>query len=127
MEGLLLPANIVKINAYINILGNNNNIVTNIYGLTDKIGSLKIMATGSVKKDIKDNEMLENVRILMLNDAENIIIPNLLVSSDMVVVEHNATISSVSSDYLFYLKSKGIDDGEATKLVANGFLYSKLK
>ena len=115
-----------EFSAYINIIGNNNRIVTNVYGLTTNDGSLKLIANGNVNKDIKNNIFLENLRILTLNDEENIIIPNLLVSSDEVEVNHNATISSVSSDYLFYLMSKGINRDDAVKLICDGFLFNKI-
>ena len=109
-----------------NILGNNNNTTINFYGVSNLNGKILIEATGDVKKNIKNNEMLENVRILSLNDEENIIYPNLLVSSDEVEINHNATISGVNEDYLFYLESKGLSSEEAIKLIVNGFITSKL-
>ena len=69
----------------------------------------------------------ENIRILMLNDSENVIVPNLLVVSNEVSVNHNATISSLDTNYLYYLNSKGLSYEEAKKLIVKGFLKSKLK
>lgn len=110
-----------------NILGNNNKCIMNIYGVSKEHGSLEIKVDGLVEKNIKDNDLLENIRILMLADTKNIIIPNLLVSSDAVSVNHNATISSINSDYLFYLESKGLSEYLASKLIIKGFLLNKLK
>ena len=71
--------------------------------------------------------MLENIRILSLNNEENIIYPNLLVSSDEAEVNHKASISGLDEDYLFYLMSKGISKEEASKLITRGFLMNKLE
>lgn len=110
-----------------NINGNNNNCEVNVKTVTEEQGKILIKATGSVIPNINDNEFLENIRILMLNDEENIIIPNLLVSSNEVVVNHNATISSVDNDYLFYLESKGITSANAIRLIKRGYLVNNLQ
>ncbi len=109
-----------------NILGNDNNTIINYYGVTNQKGKLVVDATGNVIKDIKNNNMLENVRILALNEEENIILPNLLVSSNEVSINHNATLSSINEDYLFYLESKGLTKEEAINLIYRGFITSKL-
>ena len=108
------------------IKGNNNKTYINFYGVTNEGGKLVVNATGSVEKNIKNNDMLENIRILSLNDAENTILPNLLVSSEEVEINHNATISGLDEDYLFYLTSKGLSKEEASKLITKGFLMNKL-
>lgn len=109
------------------VLGNNNKCSMNVYGVSDKDGVIVVNATGSVLENIKDNDLLENIRILMLNDSENVIVPNLLVGSNEVSVNHNATISSLDMNYLYYLNSKGLSYEDAKKLIVKGFLKSKLK
>ena len=109
------------------VLGNNNKCSMNVYGVSDKDGAIMVNATGSVLENIKDNDLLENIRILMLNDSENVIVPNLLVGSNEVSVNHNATISSLDTNYLYYLNSKGLSYEDAKKLIVKGFLKSKLK
>lgn len=109
------------------VLGNSNKCSMNVYGVSDKDGAIVVNATGSVLENIKDNDLLENIRILMLNDSENVIVPNLLVGSNEVSVNHNATISSLDTNYLYYLNSKGLSYEEAKKLIVKGFLKSKLK
>ena len=112
---------------FANIKGSNNKTYINFYGVTNENGRLIVDATGSVENNIINNDMLENIRILSLNDEENIILPNLLVSSDEVEINHNATISGLNEDYLFYLNSKGLSKEEASKLITKGFLMNKLE
>ena len=110
-----------------NILGNNNKAIVNVYTVSNDKGKIVIEATGDIKKKIKDNDMLENIRILNLNNEENVIIPNLLVSSEEVMVNHNATMSNINEDYLFYLMSKGLSKDKASKLIIDGFIIKNLK
>ena len=116
-----------NINLNANIAGNNNISHINFHGVTDQNGVIKNAATSKVDENTKNNEVLENLRIVTLNDAENMIVPNLLVRSDSVNAIHNTTISTVDKDYLFYLNSKGINNTNATKLIVDGFLKSNLK
>ncbi len=120
-----LIASDISLNA--NIAGNNNISHINFHGITDQNGVIKNVATSKVDEATKDNEVLENLRIVTLNDAENMIVPNLLVRSDSVNAIHNTTISTVDKDYLFYLNSKGINKKDAIKLIVDGFLKSNLK
>lgn len=115
----------IKLDA--NISGNQNTSRINFHGVTKDEGLIKSIATSKVSENTKDNEILENLRIIALNDTENEIVPNLLVRSDSVNAIHNTTISSIDKDYLFYLNSKGIDNETATKLIVDGFLKSVLK
>ena len=115
----------IKLDANIN--GNQNTSRINFHGVTKDEGLIKSIATSKVSENTKDNEILENLRIIALNDTENEIVPNLLVRSDSVNAIHNTTISNIDKDYLFYLNSKGIDNETATKLIVDGFLKSVLK
>ena len=120
----MVESNIV-LNA--NVAGDNNVSRINFHGVTVNDGVIKNIATSKVDEKTKNNEVLENLRIITLNDAENMIVPNLLVRSDGVNAIHNTTISTVPRDYLFYLNSKGINNTDATKLIVDGFLKSNLK
>ena len=111
---------------YANILGSDNNTIINFYGVTNQKGKIVVDATGNVVSDVKNNDMLENVRILSLNEEENIILPNLLVSSNEVSINHNATLSCLDEDYLFYLESKGLTRESASDLIYKGFITCKL-
>lgn len=108
------------------LTGNNNKTEIKVKGVTEELGSAKIISTAEAKKNIKDNDLLESLKVLILNEQESTIIPNLLVSSNDVIVNHAATISNIDKDYLFYLNSKGIDDIEAIKLIKNGYLLNNL-
>ena len=48
--------------------------------------------------------------------------PTIRISEDDVNVGHEATVSKVGEDQLFYLMTHGISEEEASKLIVNGFI-----
>ncbi len=48
-------------------------------------------------------------------------IPYIEILEDDVTMEHEATVSKVSEEQLFYLMSRGLDEQEATMLIVQGF------
>ena len=58
----------------------------------------------------------------MSDDAEANSMPGLEILADGVRCTHGATSGQVEPEELFYLKSRGIDDLSAKRLIARGFL-----
>ena len=106
--------------------GNDNETSIKVASVTEQNGKVIITSTADVLPKIENNNLLESIKILLLNDEESICIPNLLVSSNEVEVNHAATISGIPQDYLFYLNSKGLSNEAATKLIKNGYLINNL-
>ena len=48
-------------------------------------------------------------------------IPGLLIDADDLKCSHGATIGNLDPEQIFYLRSRGIEDGEARRLVMLGF------
>ncbi len=53
--------------------------------------------------------------------------PYIDVSEDDAQVEHEATVSKISEDQLFYLMSRGLSEEEASAMIINGFLEPFIK
>lgn len=51
-------------------------------------------------------------------------IPTNIVNNDSSFLEHEATVSKISEDKLFYLMSRGIDEDSAKELIIMGFISS---
>jgi hypothetical protein len=109
-----------------NVIGNNNKTSIKVKAITKDFGSLVLGCTTDNKDNTTNNELLESLKILMLNEEESIIIPDLLVASNEVEVNHAATISGIKEDELFYLNSKGISTEEAKRLISTGFIINNL-
>jgi Fe-S cluster assembly protein SufB len=53
--------------------------------------------------------------------------PYIEVNEDNIQVEHEATVSKISDDQLFYLMSRGVSEEEAAKMIVNGFIEPFVK
>lgn len=106
--------------------GNSNQTEINVKAVTLNKGKVIVKTSALVKERIKDNDLLESIKVLLFNNEESIIIPDLLVSSNEVLVNHAATLSSVNEDELQYLMGKGLSIDSAKNLIKNGFLISNL-
>lgn len=92
--------------------------------------SLRLAARG--KSDIKaDSKIiarkagqghLDCQGLLVSNKARISLVPALVVEDKQSQVTHEASIGKISEEALHYLQSRGLTEGEALKLIVNGFL-----
>lgn len=76
-----------------------------------------------VERGAHRTDAYQKVRNLLLSDdAEANSLPGLEILADDVRCTHGATSGQVEPEELFYLKSRGIDDFAAKRLIARGFL-----
>lgn len=65
--------------------------------------------------------------LLMDEDSRSDTYPSMEIDEENVQIGHEATVSKVSDDQIFYLMSRGIPEQEATKMIVNGFLEPLVK
>jgi Fe-S cluster assembly protein SufB len=53
--------------------------------------------------------------------------PDMQIHEDTVAIEHEATVSKIGDEQLFYLQSRGIPEGMAESMVVNGFIEPIVK
>ncbi len=53
--------------------------------------------------------------------------PTMITHNDNISIEHEASVSKVGEEQLFYLKSRGLSEEEATTLVVTGFIEPLVK
>ena len=53
--------------------------------------------------------------------------PYMEINSDDVSIEHEARVSRISEDQLFYLMSRGMSEQEASLMIVSGFLDPLVK
>lgn len=104
-----------------NIIGNKNKSNIEVHIVSDK-GTCLVKTLGLIKEKTEENEFLEELKGLCLKEPSITFLPELIVDSDFVIANHNATIKCLDEEELFYLKSKGLDEENATTLIKNGFL-----
>jgi Fe-S cluster assembly protein SufD len=69
----------------------------------------------------KTNAYQRNQNILLSNDATVNTKPQLEIFADDVKCTHGATIGQLDEEPMFYLRSRGIPENEARKLLLNAF------
>src|SRR3954468_20207890 len=72
-------------------------------------------ASGSKSKVVCDALLLDE-------DSRSDTYPTIRINEDRVDVGHEATVSKIGEEQLFYLQSHGIPEEEASKLIVNGFI-----
>ncbi|MFP4151625.1 MAG: Fe-S cluster assembly protein SufB [Alkalispirochaeta sp.] len=104
---------------------------------SSQITSKSISKDGGVatyRGHIKVEEGVENARskvecdaLLIDGDSTTNTYPYMDIKSDDVAIEHEATVSKISDDQLFYLMSRGLGEEEAATMIVNGFLDPLVK
>jgi Fe-S cluster assembly protein SufB len=65
--------------------------------------------------------------LLLDGDSRSDTYPVMEIDEEQVTIGHEASVSKVGEDQLFYLQSRGIDETEATKMIVNGFVEPIVK
>jgi len=60
--------------------------------------------------------------LILDNKSTSDTIPYNEIMNDNITLEHEATVSKVSEDQLFYLMSRGLSEAEATQMIVMGFI-----
>src|SRR5690606_9966536 len=60
--------------------------------------------------------------IIMDKQSTSDTIPYNEILNDDIILEHEASVSKVSEDQLFYLMSRGLSESEATQMIIMGFI-----
>jgi Fe-S cluster assembly protein SufB len=83
---------------------------------------------------IKVNDGLKNIRsrvvcdaLLLDENSHSYTYPTMEIESDDVSMEHEARVSKISEDQIFYLQSRGFSEDDAGKMIVNGFLDPLVK
>lgn len=112
-----------KVHLTINMDGNSS-IATSKVRIINKTknSNLDFVIDGVINKDTYDNELLEDIKGLILGDDTIKISPNMDVKTSEVMANHLVTIGSFNKDELFYLKSRGLSENKAQELLTRSFI-----
>ena len=112
-------------------------IVHNAPNTTSKIISKSLSKDGGrtsyrglVKVAKNANGVKSNVicDALILDDkSQSDTYPYIEIDSDQVNIEHEATVSKIGEEQLFYLMSRGITELDASAMIVNGFIEPLVK
>jgi len=91
-------------------------------GRTSYRGLVKVKrgATGSRTKVVCD-------ALLIDEQSRSDTYPDMKIDEDEVTIEHEATVSKIGEEQLFYLQSRGLDKATAESMIVNGFIEPIVK
>ena len=112
--------------------------ITHAAGNTSSVITSKSISkdggTATYRGHIKVDEGLHNIRskvecdaLLIDGDSVTNTFPYMDIQSSDVSIEHEARVSKISEEQLYYLTSRGLDEGEASMMIVNGFLDPLVK
>ena len=106
------------------------NTTSNIVSRSISKGSGRTSYRGHIKVYPKAHGVKVNVRcdaLLLDEEAQSDTYPYMDIENSDVSVGHEATVSKVGEDQIFYLTSRGISENDATALIVNGFFEPFVK
>ena len=106
------------LNAYHKHKDTISNLICN--GISYDKGNLKFIVNGYVKKGMINSICNQTSRIVNLDAAKSLIEPNLFIEEFDSLANHSAYTGPFDKKILFYLKTKGISEDNAYKLLLNG-------
>ena len=65
--------------------------------------------------------------LLLDKDSQSDTYPYIEINNDQVNIEHEATVSKIGEEQLFYLMSRGVSEQEASAMIVNGFIEPLVK
>ena len=80
---------------------------------------------GTVRISKQAHDSVSNVKcdtIILDKESKSDTIPTNIVENKSSYLEHEATVSKIEEDKLFYLMSRGIDEDKAKELIILGFI-----
>ena len=112
-------------------------IVHNAPNTTSNIGAKSLSKNGgrtSYRGLIKIGKNADNSKssvvcdaLILDEDSQSDTYPYIEVDTDQATIEHEATVSKISEEQLFYFMSRGISEMEASAMIVNGFIEPLVK
>ncbi len=117
-----------KIKIAVNHLKESSSSKLDNYGVVTSKGNLEFEIIGNIMKKCKKSNVLQNNKIILF-DKESVgeIKPLLYIDENDVVATHAAAVGKVDDNHIFYLMSRGINEIEAKKTIALGYLKPVLE
>ena len=97
------------------------------HGVNESESALIFKVYAIITKNAKCSKTTQENKIINMKNGKSDILPNLIVDEEDVDASHSAYISDFDKEQLFYMKSRGINENEARKLLIEGFLIGNLK
>lgn len=96
-------------------------------GLNMTNSKLDFLINSSISKDSFNVTTFQDSKIILMDDNNSSIKPNLIIDNDDISASHACYIGSFKDEVLFYLKSRGIGELQSKKILAKAFLIGNME
>lgn len=99
-------------------------VVNNGLNLTDS--KLYFKVYGEVINNASDVVCNQESKIIVMDDNNSLIEPNLIIDNYSTLANHSAYIGHFKKNELFYLESRGISEDDSKKILSKAFLFGNM-
>jgi len=93
------------------------------YGVSLKDGEIDAKGITHIEQNCTKATADQRVKIILFDkESKGKASPILKIDCDDIIANHSCAIGSLNEDHIFYLKTRGLDEEEARKLVTMGYL-----
>lgn len=112
----------------ITINHNKKRTISNVinHGINLSNNKLSYIVNGKVSKDSSGVICNQDSKIILTNDNNCLIKPNLIIDNDDVIANHSSYIGYFKKDEIFYLMTRGINELDSEKLLVKSFLIGNM-
>lgn len=83
---------------------------------------INLSATVSIPVNLPDCQTNLDIQVVTMDNAVVTAAPNLEIANNQVSASHSLSTTHLDDNELFYLASRGIDDGQSQELLINSYL-----
>ena len=112
----------------ITINHNKKRTISNVINHGINLGNNKLtyIVNGKVSKDSSGVICNQDSKIILTDDNNCLIKPNLIIDNDDVIANHSSYIGYFKKDEIFYLMTRGINELDSEKLLVKSFLIGNM-
>lgn len=112
----------------ITINHNKKRTISNVinHGINLSNNKLSYIVNGKVSKDSSGVICNQDSKIILTDDNNCLIKPNLIIDNDDVIANHSSYIGYFKKDEIFYLMTRGINELDSEKLLVKSFLIGNM-
>lgn len=98
------------------------------FAVTMKDGSMNLHAIGHIAKQAPNSETHQTTRVLNYNSSQRAsVYPQLIIDNNDVKASHAQSSGQIDPEQLYYLQTRGLSQGDAVRLMIQGYLTSILE
>jgi len=114
---------IKKYNIGFDQIGDRSNSEFVGYGVSLKSGEINAKGITHIEKNVKKAVANQKVKVILFDkESKAKASPTLKIDSDDIIANHACAIGSLNEDHIFYLKTRGLSESEARRLITMGYL-----